>query len=214
MEESELKRCSWAVAGEITHWLLQPNTQVPPGHFGGREQRSLGTQPGFTAQKDRRVPGRAGGAGRGSGWVGQHPLQNCSLPCEILLKCVSAMCPTVLAGGSGRCWQIQGKKRIFIASGWSAWHWPQQGSSFHYSLRENCRECKISPGNDSKSNLLSAGPLWAAGRESKAEAMFLSFFLQMSNLVEIGQERIRGQRLILQTMNETKATGWVCFWFE
>lgn len=56
MEESELKRCSWAVAGEITHWLLQPNTQVPPGHFGGREQRSLGTQPGFTAQKDKEGP--------------------------------------------------------------------------------------------------------------------------------------------------------------
>lgn len=43
--------------------------------------------------------------------VGQHPLQNCSLPREILLKCVLGMCPTVLAGGSGRCWQIQGKKK-------------------------------------------------------------------------------------------------------
>lgn len=30
--------------------------------------------------------------------------------------------------------------------------------------------------------------------------------------VEIGQERIRGQRLIFWNMNETKAAGWVFFW--
>lgn len=143
--------------------------------------------------------------------VRQHPLQNFSFPCEVLLKCILGMSQIVLAGGSGRCWQIWGKKRIFIASGWSAWHWPQQGSSFHY---RGCGTASVKITGNAKSALeMIQTEICSrhghcgeptAGRDSKTEAMFLSFFLQMSNLMVLNGRRDRAGKNQRSEINSSK----------
>lgn len=106
--------------------------------------------------------------------VGQHPLQNSSFPCEILLKYVLGMSQTVLAGGSGRCWQIWGKKGSLLQV--TAQPGTDHNKGAHsiaaaggISAQGNYRECKISPGNASKSNFLSAWSSWRADSREREQ---------------------------------------------